>query len=201
MPRKVVPLVTGEIYHVYNRGADKRTVFEDKSDYLRFYQSLHYFNCIEQTESFRQALRSEVEEGQRIVDIQAYCLLPNHFHLILKQLQDGGVSEFMKRMSTGYTGYFNEKYERSGVLFQGTYKRVYVENQEQYNYLFAYVNENYTVHGRQLPDDVCFSSSRVHQRLVRSKLIKQPAAEYDSVEAKKLAVQINEMRKQVSLET
>lgn len=200
MPKKAVPLATGEMYHVYNRGVDKRTIFNDKSDYLRFYQSLYYFNTFEPTINFQRAARKEVRNIDRLIDVQAYCLLPNHYHLIVKQLQNGGLSSFMKRISAGYTGYFNEKYDHSGVLFQGKYKKVHVANQEQYNYVFAYVNENYVVHGGVRPDKVCYSSSLVHQGAMRSKLIFNPSDEYNLVEAQKLAIQINEMRSSLTLE-
>ncbi len=148
MPRKVVPLITGETYHVYNRGVDKRAVFLDKFDYWRFYKSLQMFNTEEQSGSlYRRKFKQDWLMNQKpIVNINAYCLLNNHFHLLLTQLVDGGISEFMKRLGGGYTSYFNERYERSGALFQGNFKRVHCEDNEQLLYVAAYVNFNNLVH-------------------------------------------------------
>jgi putative transposase len=69
-------------------------------------------------------------QKQKLVEIIAYCLINNHYHLILKQLVDGGISEFMKRIGTGYTGYFNCKYKRSVALFQGKFKSIHVDSNE-----------------------------------------------------------------------
>lgn len=110
MARKNIPLVTGEKYHIFNRGVDKRDVFLDQYDYLRFYQSLAFFNTIEPTVNYRLAKSSYTKQNEKkLVNIEAYSLLPNHFHLIVEQIVDGGISEFLKRVSGGYTSYFNEK--------------------------------------------------------------------------------------------
>lgn len=173
MPSKVVPLLTNELYHVYNRGVDKRIVFIDKKDYLRFYQSLHLFNTKEPSVNFDLAnvrFRNSCET-EKIVEIHAYALLPNHFHLVIKQLTDGGISELMRRISTGYTSYFNQRNDKSGALFQGVFKRVHVATQEQYQYLFAYVNENHFVHNIDMAREICHTSSLHYQKQATSKLI------------------------------
>ncbi len=173
MPSKVDPLITNEVYHIYNRGVDKRVVFGDKKDYLRFYQSLHLFNSKDPVINFDFA-RARFKNNQtleKLVEFHAYSLLPNHFHLILKQCSDGGVGEFMRRLSLGYTSYFNQRNDRSGSLFQGTFKRVHVATQEQYQYLFAYVNENHFVHNLDMVREICHSSSLHYQKLATSKLI------------------------------
>ena len=171
MPRKVVPIIAGEIYHVFNRGVDKRNVFLDTDDYLRFYQSLHLFNTIEPVINFMTARSQDVEPREPLVEIHAYSLLPNHFHMLIKSCSDTGLSEFMKRVVGGYTSYFNERYDRSGVLFQGKYKRVLVDSDEQYQYLFSYVNENHFVHGIERLNQIVYSSSIHFQKLTQSKLI------------------------------
>jgi putative transposase len=173
MPRKIVPLVTGEVYHVFNRGTEKRNIFLDKEDYVRFYRSLLLFNQVEPVINFSFASlhESDILTSKALVSIHAYSLLPNHYHLFLEQLTDGGLSEFLKRLSGGYTSYFNEKYERSGVLFQGKYKRVHVEGDDQYRYLFAYVNENHFVHGIKRPDEIVYSSSLHYSGNMRSTII------------------------------
>ncbi len=194
MPRKIVPLVTGEIYHVYNRGVDKREIFKCKEDYLRFYQSLYLFNSIDPTLSMRHARFTYDDNHKKLVRIHAYALLPNHFHLILEQTQDGGISEFMKRISGGYTSYFNETYDRSGALFQGTYKKVHITDDSQYNYLFAYVNENHYVHAVPQSEDICYSSSNHYQGIGRSKAITEELKKYEVGKARAIAVAIFKKR-------
>jgi len=178
MPQKIIPLVSGEHYHVFNRGVDKRNVFLDKEDYLRFYQSLHLFNSIESIVNFDHALVKSksinIDNNQeKLVEIEAYSLIPNHYHLIIKQLVDGGISEFMQRIGTGYTSYFNQKNERTGALFQGRYKKIHISTDEQYNYLFAYVNENHFVHNLKFNREICHTSSLHFQGLATSKIIKK----------------------------
>jgi putative transposase len=153
--RKKVELVNDQYYHIYNRGVEKREIFLDESDYFRFLKSLNDFNQEDPVFSLYwndmkikslgvQPPNSKVE---KIVDIIAYCLNPNHFHLLLKQRSNHGISEFMKRMGAGYTGYFNHKYKRSGVLFQGSFKSIHVDSNEYLLYLSAYINENSFIHG------------------------------------------------------
>ncbi len=128
--------------------------------------------------------------------IHAYSLLPNHLHLLIEQKEDGGVSEFMKRVLGGYTSYFNERHLRSGALFQGTFKRVHVESDEQYQYLFAYVNENHIVHGIQRPSEIMYSSSLHHQGVQKSTIIAEglPYTTYDFTSQSALAKNVFERR-------
>ena len=152
MNRKTV-FANGEIYHVYNRGVDKRIIFSDRIDSDRFLRSMRAFNVkdpvrsLQLAESVAQPLNAEgAGDTEKLVEIIAYCLNPNHFHLILRQISDGGISEFMKRLSGGYTWYFNNKYERSGSLFQGKFKAIHVETNEYLLHVSAYVNLNFRVH-------------------------------------------------------
>lgn len=193
MPSKIDPLVTGEKYHVYNRGVDKRTIFQDKKDTLRFYNSLYLFNTIKPVTNYRLA-KGPTNKSQKLVSIEAYCLLPNHFHLIVTQESDGGVGEFMRRLSTGYTSYFNQKYVRSGSLFQGTFKRKLIDSDEYYNYLFAYVNQNFLVHGIDEYEDICYSSTKHYEGVSRSRLLGGCKYDYSAKEARKLAYEIREKR-------
>jgi len=146
-----VELKNGEFYHIYNRGVDKREVFLDKFDYLRFFKSLKEFNRIEAIgsiylQSFKKefSLRNQVP---KLVEIVAYCLNPNHYHLILKQVEKRGVEKFMHKVGVGYSNYFNNKYKRSGSLFQGTFKAINIDSDEYLLYLSAYVNKNKFIHG------------------------------------------------------
>lgn len=200
MPRNSIPLVTGEKYHIYNRGTDKRVIFNEKQDYLRFYRSLNLFNTSKPSVNFLHASKQKIYSEDRIVQIHAYCILPNHYHLILEQLQDGGISEFMKRLSVGYTGYFNEKNERKGVLFQGGYKRLLINSDEQFNYLFAYVNENYTIHQIKQVYEMYETSSLHYQRKMTSVLLPPAAQDYNLSINQSLARDIYKRRKDTNKE-
>ena len=193
MSRVTPPLVTGEIYHVFNRGVDRREIFSDTHDYLRFYQSLHYFNSVDAIKNFSSARANSSSVQKRLVAFHAYALLPNHFHMLIEQKVDGGISEFMKRITGGYTSYFNEKYTRSGVLYQGRYKRVHVSSDEQYQYLLAYVNENQHVHKVTVPQEIMYSSSIHYQGKSKSALL-MTIQNYDFTNSKKLANDIFEKR-------
>ncbi|MFA6407989.1 MAG: transposase [Candidatus Paceibacterota bacterium] len=141
----------GEFFHVYNRGVDKRIIFADDEDIQRFFQGLVEFNVVDPIgslyqNSFRKLGGSTPKSVDGLIRFVAYCLNPNHFHLILEQLVDGGISEFMKRLGGGYTCFFNNKYERSGSLFQGKFKAIHIDTNEYLLHLSAYVNLNDRVH-------------------------------------------------------
>ncbi|MCX6787532.1 MAG: transposase, partial [Candidatus Kaiserbacteria bacterium] len=111
------PLVTGESYHIYNRGVDKRDIFTDTKDLERFKESIRQFNQIEGIGSLElhhkqmRALDSHQQiQSEPLVAIIAFCINPNHFHFILKQLVDDGVAKFLQKLQAGYTYYFNQKY-------------------------------------------------------------------------------------------
>jgi len=148
-----IALVNDEYYHIFNRGVEKRKVFSNHADHLRFIDSILDFNSkvpswrIKDLKSSNPSL-IEVEPRleDQLVEIVAYCLNPNHFHLIVKQKKDNGISEFMRKVGTGYTMYFNKKYKRSGVLFQGRFKSVLITSNEQLIYTSAYVNCNCEIH-------------------------------------------------------
>jgi putative transposase len=143
-----ISFVEGEYYHLYNRGVDKRSIFQDKEDVLRFLQSMEEFNSIEKigsiyASSFGKELRSS---APKLVKFIVYCLNQNHYHFIITPLVEKGVQRFMHKMSTGYTNFFNEKHHRSGSLFQGRYKAVRIETNEQLLHGSVYVNINDRVH-------------------------------------------------------
>ena len=140
-----VPLVTGEYYHIYNRGVDKRVIFADHADLNRFFICLSEFNSVEPVGSIYAksfATKKKKYNSKRLVDFIAYCLNPNHYHLLLYQVTDGGISEFLKRLNGGYTNYFNKKHKRVGSLFQGTFRSSHVDSNEYLLHLSAYINLN-----------------------------------------------------------
>lgn len=135
----------GEYYHIYNRGADKREIFSDKTDLIRFKKSLVEFNTKKPIGSIYQLkfkqLSTPSTKSSELVLIIAYCLNPNHLHLILTPLTEKGIEKFMQKIA-GYTRYYNEKYKRNGVLFQGKYKSKHINSNEYLLHLSAYVNMN-----------------------------------------------------------
>lgn len=150
------PLVTNEYYHIYNRGVDKRDIFMSKKDINRFILSIKEFNTIYPVGSIRDNLRDKLdiktkrlkkrEKGDILVSIVCYCLNPNHFHFILKQEKDGGISEFLKRLLGGYSKYFNKIHDRNGALFQGKFRSHLISDDQYFLKIFPYVNINYLIH-------------------------------------------------------
>jgi REP element-mobilizing transposase RayT len=133
-----------EYYHCYNRGVDKRIVFNDAQDFNYFIKSLTVYNSHLSLGKLR--LYSSLPPKDGLVDVVAYCLLPNHFHLILKERSEKGISNFMKKVGTGYSMYFNKKYKRSGALFQGVFKSKFIKSDQDLRQLIAYVSNNNIVH-------------------------------------------------------
>ena len=146
----------GEHYHIYNRGVNKRRIFNNDTDRWRFIFSLLYFqspikfnNVAE--EIMPHFLRHRVLKDekmakkiaeQRLVRLQAFILMPNHFHLLVQEVQTGGISTYLQRLQNSYTKYFNTKHESSGHLFQGPFQAVHIENNEQLLYVSAYIHRN-----------------------------------------------------------
>src|SRR3989344_6748269 len=122
MTQRDVPFAWGEWYHCYNRGVEKRITFEDTRDYHRFLELLYLANDempLRREDVGELALGDVLltPRGKRLVAIGAFCLMPNHFHLVLKEIVEGGITSFMRKMGTAYTLYFNARHGRGGNLF------------------------------------------------------------------------------------
>ena len=143
MSIRPTPFVAGEIYHIYNRGNDKKIIFHDNQDYKRFIDLLYLSNT---KINLRISKISEdisiFDRGERLVNIGSYCLMPNHFHLILMQTENGSISKFMQKLTTAYSMYYNKKYKRTGSLFEGKFKAKYIKDDRYLKYLFSYVHLN-----------------------------------------------------------
>jgi len=178
----------GEFYHIYNRGNNKRAIFLKPFDLQRFLQSMIEFNVdgpigsIYATSFNKESLRgsaSKSSKSRRPVDIICYCLNPNHFHLLVRQLKDNGIKDFMHKLGTGYTMFFNNKHESSGGLFQGRYKAIHVDTNDYLLYLSAYINLNSEAHQlRGSASKLCQSSwdeylgsKSLRNRLCNTKII------------------------------
>jgi len=163
-----IKFVKDEIYHIYNRGTEKRTIFLEKLDYLRFVHSLFEFNdenpasptnirfasrfpsqakavriekCLEVQPLNIQYL-DKIKSRDPLVEILAFTLMPNHFHLLLREIKEGGIVRFMQKLGTGYAMYFNKKYDRVGTLFQGRFKARIVDTIEYLEYMLFYIHFN-----------------------------------------------------------
>ena len=148
------PFINSHIYHIYNRGVEKRKVFLDDQDHFRFIHDLYEFNDenpvinVNYRLQHKQSKYMEVQlpyiknERKLLVDILVWCLMPNHYHLLLRQRIDNGIVLFMQKLGSGYTNYFNLKYERVGSLFQGRFKALLVENDNYLLHLSRYIHLN-----------------------------------------------------------
>lgn len=147
MPGRLTPLVNGEYYHVYNRGSEKRDIYLKSRDYERFLETIHYYQFIGPKPKFSQFTKANLYQfkpiqANKLVEIISYCLMPNHFHFLLRQLKDDGISIFMSQLCNSYTKYFNTKYNRIGPLLQGRFKSVLIENDEQLIHTSRYIHLN-----------------------------------------------------------
>ncbi|MFH1129548.1 MAG: transposase [Patescibacteria group bacterium] len=140
-----------EIYHVLNHGVEQRNIFADDKDHLRFIHDLYEFNDEAPAENIYyksmdlesyEVKPRKIKERKLLVEILAFCLMPNHYHLLLKQKKDNGISRFMQKLGTGYTMSFNKKYKRRGTLFQSTYKSILIDKQNHFLNLPYYIHLN-----------------------------------------------------------
>ena len=149
MPTRI-PFAVNEWYHCYNRGVDKRKIFEDIHDYERFLLGMfvgngeipvHISNL--KNSRLREVLRNNsFERGDPLVEVGAYCLMPNHFHLLIRETTENGIARFMQKLCTGYTMYFNVKHERTGALLAGTFKSKHVPDDRYLKHLVSYIHLN-----------------------------------------------------------
>lgn len=152
MPGRTTPLVNGEFYHVYNRGNEKRDIFTQTRDYTRFLKTVFYYLFTGPRPSFSKFSKLQVTllkplSEEKLVEIICYCLMPNHFHFLIRQLKENGISKFMGQISNSYTKYFNTKYQRVGPLLQGAFKAVRIESEEQLIHVSRYIHLNPVVSG------------------------------------------------------
>ncbi len=145
MPARIIPLVNGQFYHVYNRGVEKRRIFENRGTYARFLQTINYYRLEGPKPKFSNFIKYKVfkpNPDKKIVDIICYCLMPNHFHFLIKQLKEGGISEFISKLTNSYTKFYNTKFNRVGPLLQGQFKAVLIESDEQLVHVSRYIHLN-----------------------------------------------------------
>jgi putative transposase len=153
MPLRETPLVSNEFYHVFNRGVARQPTFKVKKDYERFMLCMTYYSYESVPIKLSRLLTMHDEDRVRIlselssqnskkVDIISYVLMPNHFHMLLRQVVDNGISKYMKQAINSYSKYFNTRHERVGPMFQGVFKAVRIETDEQLIHLSRYIHLN-----------------------------------------------------------
>jgi len=151
----VKPYIENACYHIYNRGVEKRVIFLDKQDYAVFLSYLKEYLSPQDKDELRQQL-SKIETSPKEKDkiiklvrmnnfageitLYAFCLMSNHFHLLVKQASADAIDKFMNSLCTRYSMYFNKKYNRVGPLFQGVYKAVHIKRQDYLIYLTRYIH-------------------------------------------------------------
>jgi putative transposase len=150
-----IKIAPGEYYHIFNRGMSKQLIFHDEKDRVRFLFLILYFQSPVLIQNIGRSLKLFVQHSvfnileirqevakNRLVELTSFCLMPNHFHLVVKEVEENGIARYMQRVLNSYTKYYNTKYKKSGHLFQGPYKAVHVENNRQLLYLSAYIHRN-----------------------------------------------------------
>jgi putative transposase len=153
MPARKIPLVSGEIYHVLNRGINDIPIFSQANDYHRFITTFGYYQNESPPLKFSYLKLIPIAERDNLlnkmrqrrnwqVDILAYCLMPNHFHFILKQLGNNGIANFIRYVNNSYSHFFNNKYHRKGPLFEGRFKAIHIHTDNQLLHLSRYVHLN-----------------------------------------------------------
>ncbi|MBI1957302.1 MAG: transposase [Candidatus Niyogibacteria bacterium] len=137
-----------EIYHIYNRGVEKRNIFSNEKDYYRFIHNLFEFNdeapaldahCKPHIKSYEAEPHTS---RKQLVDILIFTLMPNHFHLLVRAKDESGVPRFMHKLGTGYVMYFNQKYKRVGPLFQGKFKAIRIDRESHLMHIPHYIHMN-----------------------------------------------------------
>ncbi len=143
MERKI-SFSEGEYYHIYNRGVNKDIIFENDHDRKHFIRLLFVSNSDKAVRFSEIKFKPFpfIDRGKSLVSIGSYCLMPNHFHLLVKEIKDGGISSFMTKLTTGYSMYFNKIHGRVGPLFQSRFKASHADSDNYLKYLFAYIHLN-----------------------------------------------------------
>lgn len=146
---RLIKFTPGEYFHIYNRGTNKMNIFNNNLDYLRFQKLLFLVNSKKtlkysdiETNQRSPSRTWTQERGETLVDIGVYCLMPNHFHILIKSKNEKDTSLFLQRLLTSHSKYFNKKNNRSGSLFQGKSKSKHITGDNYLKYIFSYIHLN-----------------------------------------------------------
>lgn len=145
MSIRKVNLVNDEYYHIFNRGNSKQKIFYDNEDYFHFMGLLFACNSENNFRMFGLGVKEspyDFERGKQLVSIGSFCIMPNHFHILITQIDENGISKFMQKLLTAYSMYYNKKYKHAGGLFEGKFKSEHLNNERHLKYLFSYIHLN-----------------------------------------------------------
>lgn len=153
MTRRITPLVTGEIYHLYNRSIARQPIFTRSRDLQRFLELIDFYRFSRPPQRYSHYNRLPIElkgqlldalykSGEQLIDVLAFSVMPNHFHLLAKQIRENGIKIIMSQIQNSYAKYYNQKYNRSGALFQEMFKAVRIETDEQLLHTVRYIHLN-----------------------------------------------------------
>lgn len=165
-----------ELYHLLNRGVEKRIIFLDDRDRFRFIHGLGVFNNAAPANNTTYFLEKDYNDfvsryGKNpIVDIHAWCLMKNHYHLLLSERVENGISLFIRKLNIGYAKYFNKRYDRSGYLFQGRTKKIRINSDAYFLHILNYIHFNpldYLAGARNWRGRYLENPKRAHQYLMK----------------------------------
>lgn len=152
---RLVRIAPGEHYHIYNRSVNKQVIFHDVNDYARFLFLILYLQSpVVKFPQIGRMVKQFVKNSafdtldvnevikKRSVELISFCIMPNHFHLLVKELEESGIAIYMQRVLTAYSKYYNTKYGQSGHVFQGPYQAVHIEDNRQLLHVSAYIHRN-----------------------------------------------------------
>ncbi len=152
MPLRSVPLVSGQYYHIFNQGIDRRVTFKNAREFTRGLLALWYYRCVPPPMKLsnyltlpreeREAVAHTLNTKDALVEVLCYCLMNNHFHLLIRQKVDGGISKYLGQIQNSYTRYFNIRSTRKGSLFLERFKAVRIETDEQLLHVSRYIHLN-----------------------------------------------------------
>ena len=153
MPKRLIPLITSQIYHIYNRSIDGIPIFSNKKTVNRTLDAIKYYKLIDTPVKLSYFLhwpadkknnfnKESITKNKNYITLFAYCLMPNHFHLLLRQERDNGISKFMSNIQNSITRYVNSATKRKGHIFQGQFKSVLIESNEQLLHVSRYIHLN-----------------------------------------------------------
>lgn len=152
MPGRLLPLVTHEYYHIFNRGIDKRPTFTTKSEYFRAFSALQYYHysslplsfskVLQLEKSRREELLIKLKGNPKLVSVLCFSLMPNHFHLLVRQQKDNGISKYLSNFLNSYTRFYNTRHERDGSLFLDQFKAIRIESDDQLLHVSRYIHLN-----------------------------------------------------------
>lgn len=173
MPYRLVPLENDNYYHVFNRGVERREIFLNAFDCKRFVRTIIYYQINDSKRKFSSTTVADLlnmNRANKLVEIIGYCLMPNHYHLLLKQTATNGISNLLRKGSNSYTKYFNTKYDRVGPLFQGAFKARLINSNEDLLHVLRYIHLNPFIEKNDMGTNLSYTYSSFDEYVNKAKI-------------------------------